>query len=103
MRVVYLDRDEFITKYTDGDPDKMADVRIQLQRQQETYTPDGWVMLECHMMDSSSRGDRTIVPFGPHNTWKSIPEGPVSPRGAASDMAVVVAVCLVESKVDNVA
>lgn len=96
MSVDYLDRDAFIAKFADNDPDKMADVRIQLQRQQETYTPDGWVMVQCADLNASWSGQLNIVPFGPHNTWKEIPKGPVSPRGLASDTSVVVAVCLVD-------
>lgn len=102
MSVVYLDRDALIAKYVPNDPAAAADVRGQLQRQEEKYTPDGWVMLECQMLGGSHMGEQTIVPFGPNNTWKEVPEGPVSPRGLASDMSVVVAVCLRESKVDSV-
>lgn len=102
MSVDYLDREAFIERYAPNDPAAAADVREQLQRQEEKYSPTGWVMLECQMLSTargSHMGERTIVPFGPNNTWKEIPKGPVSPRGLASDMAVVVAVCLVESAV----
>ena len=63
-----------------------------LQAQRRRYHPDGWVLLECEMMDSSWLGTMTILPYGPHNTLKSIPDHPVSPRGLASDMSSVVAV-----------
>lgn len=97
MSVDYLDRDAFIAKYTPNDQSAAAVVRAHLQRQEEKYAPDGWVMLECQMLSTargSRMGEQTIIPFGPNNTWKEIPKGPVSPRGLASDMAVVVAVCL---------
>jgi len=103
MSVVYLDREAFIAKYADNDPATMDDLRIQLQRLEETYTPVGWVLLECQVMDSCNYGLLWIATFGPNNTWKTIPEGPASPGGRASDMSAVVAVCLVESKVDSVA
>ena len=99
MSVDYLDREAFIAKYSPSDPAAAADVREQLQRQEDKYSPTGWVMLECQMLSTargSHMGEQTIVPFGPNNTWKEIPKGPVSPRGLASDMAVVVAVCLVD-------
>lgn len=96
MSVVYLDREAFIAKYAKNDPAVMAEVRIELQRLEEAFKPAGWVMLECQLLDSSGRGQLSIMTFGPHNTWKTIPEGPVSPRGAASDTSVVVAVCLRE-------
>lgn len=104
MSVVYLDRDAFIAKYADNDPDKMEDVRAQLQRHQEKYTPDGWVMLErAELTSAPGAGRLTVVTFGPRCTWKTIPEGIVSPTGSLVDMSVVVAVCLVESKVASVA
>ncbi len=98
MRVVYLDREAFITKYAKNDPAVLADVRTSMQRLEEKFAPTGWVMLECQLLDSSSRGQLTIAAFGPQNTWKTIPEGPVSLRGAASDMSVVVAACLCEPR-----
>lgn len=96
MSVVYLDREAFIAKCAKDDSAVMAEIRTELQRTEDKFKPAGWVMLECQLLDSSSRGQLSIVPFGPHNTWKTIPEGPVSPRGLASDMSVVVAVCLRE-------
>ena len=101
MSVVYLDREAFIAKYADNNPATMDDLRINLQRLQETYTPVGWALMDCQMMDSSKYGMLWVLTFGPNNTWKTIPEWPISPSGAASDMSVVVAVCLVESKVDS--
>ena len=32
-----------------------------------------------------------ILPYGPRNTYKEPPTKPISPRGLASDMSVVVA------------
>lgn len=102
MSVVYLDREAFIAKYADNDPDTMADVRIAMQRTQEIFTPDGWVMLQRQELTSApGAGQLTIVTFGPHNIWKEIPEGLVSPTGSTRDISAVVAVCLVESKVDS--
>lgn len=96
MSVDYLDREAFIAKYTGNDPVAMENIRLQMQRLEELFTPAGWVMLECQLLDSSRRGQLSIVTFGPNNTWKTIPEGPVSPGGRASDVSVVVAVCLVD-------
>ena len=60
----------------------------------EKFNPYGWMLLECHMLDSSYLGQRTMLPFGPDNTYKAIPTHPVSPRGLASDMSVVLGVHL---------
>lgn len=83
---------EFATKYCERqecEPDKLREI---LSAQVARYHPDGWVMLQCEMLDSSYLGSLTILPYGPNNTFKSIPDHPVSPRGLASDMSVVVAV-----------
>lgn len=63
----------------------------RLMKQREQWQPDGWFMLECQVLDSSRLGERVILPYGPNNTFKAVPEGPVSPRGLASDMSVVIA------------
>ena len=84
--------DEFAAKYCErqlNTPDVLLSV---LQTQRERFKPCGWMMLECVMLDSSQLGNLTLLPFGPNNTYKAIPDHPVSPRGLASDMSVVVAV-----------
>lgn len=53
--------------------------------------PDGWMLLECADMSSSRFASLTILAYGPNNTYKSPPTHPISPRGLASDMSVVVA------------
>lgn len=56
------------------------------------YNPDGFMLLECVVLDSSLLGQRVILPFGGSATWKELPkEGQcISPRGLASDMSQVV-------------
>jgi len=75
-------------------PDGLREV---LQAQLERFGNKGWFMLECAMLDSSRLGELTILPYGPNNTFKALPNGPVSPRGLASDMSVMVAFMLAES------
>ena len=98
MSVVYLDRDAFVARCCGhaGDVSKHAELMLRLQQQVDKYQPDGWLMLECQVLGSSSLGQLSILPFGPNNTLKAVPDGPVSPRGLASDMSVVVAVCLAD-------
>lgn len=55
---------------------------------------EGWMLLQCEMLDSSRLGGQVILPYGPGCTFKTVPSHPVSPRGLASDMSVVVAVAL---------
>lgn len=84
----------FAAKYCDRQdqtPDGLRDVLIA---QWQRYENDGWMLLECHMMDGSRLGELTILPYGPNNTYKTVPNHPVSPRGLASDMSTVVAVLL---------
>jgi hypothetical protein len=58
----------------------------------ERDKPIGFMLLQCVMMDSSYFGSHTIMPFGPNNTHKELPDLPISPRGMASDMSIVVGV-----------
>lgn len=55
------------------------------------YQPDGLMLLECHQLDSSFMGSLAILPYGQKCTFKATPEYPISPRGLASDMSIVVA------------
>ena len=48
------------------------------------------MLLECRMFDSLNIGNLTILAYGPHNTYKEPPTYPISPRGLASDMSMVV-------------
>ena len=83
---------DFAAKYCERQEQTPDGLRTILEKQKQTYQPEGWFMLECQMLDSSRLGSLTILPYGPNNTFKVIPEHPVSPRGLASDMSVVCAV-----------
>ena len=86
-----LSFDEFAKRYCEYSTMEKQHLLLALDSQKKKYHPYGWMMLECQMLDSSRCGHLTILPYGPQNTWTSIPSGPVSPRGLASDMSVVVA------------
>lgn len=82
---------EFAKKYCDRQQQSFAGLRAIFTRQKELYNPDGWMLLECHMLDSSRIGSLTILPYGGTATYKEPPTHPISPRGLASDMSTVVA------------
>ena len=84
--------DQFAARYCERQDQTPDVLRHILGVQFTKYQPDGWVLLECALLDSSRAGELTILPYGPNNTLKTIPTQPVSPRGLASDMSVVVAV-----------
>ncbi len=83
--------DQFAAEYCKRQDQTPAGLRAILKDQKNRYKPDGWMLLECQMLDSSKIGQYTVLPYGPDNTFKRIPDHPVSPRGLASDMSVVVA------------
>ena len=85
---------QFAKRYCERQDQTYEGLRTVLQEQQKRFAPTGWVLLECHVMDSSRLGELTIFPYGPNNTFKDVPAQPVSPRGLASDMSIVVAVLL---------
>jgi hypothetical protein len=91
MTIETLTFDAFAARYCERQMQTPEGLRTVLQAQRARYRPKGWCLLECHQLDSSRCGELTIIPFGPENTFKEPPTHPVSPRGLASDMAIVVA------------
>ena len=83
---------QFAAKYCERQEQTPDGLRERLTAQKQRYQPEGWFMLECAMLDSSRLGSLTILPYGPQNTFKTVPDHPVSPRGLASDMSVVCAI-----------
>jgi hypothetical protein len=87
---------EFAAMYCETQVSTPEELRETLEHQHLKFSPHGWFMLECQVLDSSKLGERTILPYGPDNTFKEPPTRPVSPRGLASDMATVCAIMPVE-------
>lgn len=63
----------------------------RLSEQRAGMVPDGWFLAEAQLLDSSWMGSLVILPYGPNNTFKAVPDTPFSPRGLASDTSVAVA------------
>ena len=82
--------------YCDRQEQSPEGLREILLGQKERYSPTGFMLLECPMMDSSYFGSLAILPFGPNNTFKEVPNHPISPRGLASDTSVVIGVLKAE-------
>jgi hypothetical protein len=89
--------DEMAALYCERQESSPAGLLAILQNQKTTYRPDGWMLLECQVMDGSRLGSLTILPYGPNNTFARVPDHPISPRGLASDMSVVVGVLPAEN------
>ena len=89
--------EQFAKKYCDRQINKPEELKKIFLRQKELYNPDGWMMLEVAYIGARNSGDLTILPYGGTATYKEVPTHPVSPRGLASDMSVVVAALLVEN------
>ena len=82
--------EEFASRYCetqDSTPEALTEI---LRSQVSQYNPVGFFMGEAQLMDSSWYGQVVILPFGPRNTYKAVPEQPFSPRGLASDASVVI-------------
>lgn len=88
---------EFAAKYCERQEQTPEGLRAIFTRQKELYKPDGWMLLQCEMLDSSRIGQLTILPYGGTATYKEPPTRPISPRGLASDMSVVVALLPVQN------
>jgi len=84
--------DQFSERYCATQVQDRNGLLAILVDQKRRFNPDGWMLLQCVMLDSSRLGEHTILPYGPNNTFKEPPDRPISPRGLASDMSEVVAV-----------
>lgn len=82
---------DFAKLYCETQDCTPAKLHSVLLAQIERYHPTGFMLLECHQMDSSRLGSRVILPYGPNNTFKDVPSNPISPRGLASDISLVIA------------
>lgn len=86
--------DEFAKRYCARQESTRGELLDTLRAQRQKFNPTGWMLLECQVLDSSRLGSYTILPYGPNNTFKEPVSRPVSPRGLASDISVVVALLL---------
>ena len=78
-----------------------SELLLTLHQQRDKWTPKGWFLAECQMLDSSQMGRLNLLPYGgPENTFKEVPTRPFSPKGLASDMSVAVGFLLVEDLPD---
>ena len=86
--------EEFAQLYCETQACTPEDLGLIMATQRINFDNAGWMLLECQDLSSSSMGQRTILPYGgPRNTYGAPPTHPISPRGLASDMSVVIAVC----------
>jgi hypothetical protein len=86
--------EEFAKRYCARQESTEEELRETLQAQRDKFNPTGWMLLECQVLDSSRLGSYTVLPYGPANTFKEPITRPVSPRGLASDISIVVALLL---------
>lgn len=91
-----LDFDEFARRYCERQENDPENLLTTLQIHRNKFQPTGWMLLECQQLDSSRMGSYTILPYGPNNTFKEVPDHPVSPRGSAADQSMAVAILLSE-------
>jgi hypothetical protein len=81
---------EFSEKYCTRQECTPEQLAQKLRDRQKKWNPEGFMLLECQVMDSSYLGELTCVGYGGDATFRKPPEQPVSCRGLASDTAVVV-------------
>jgi len=91
MNAAVLSFDELVQRYCERQLCEPNQLQSRLQTIRDKYRPDGFMLLECKVLDSSRLGELTILPYGGDATFKAVPDHPISPRGLASDMSCVVA------------
>ncbi len=82
--------DEMAKLYCERQDNEPGPLKELLRRKKEGYGPNGFMLLEAQLMDSSYFGQLVILPYGPNNTFKEIPQHPISPKGLASDTSTVI-------------
>lgn len=84
---------ELARRYCERQESTPEVLRETLLAQKERFKPDGWILIQCVVLDSSRLGDFVILPYGGEATLKEIPpEGKLfSPRGLCSDLSETVA------------
>lgn len=83
--------DEFARRYCERQEQTPDGLRAILTKQKALYSPTGWMLLQCIVLDSSRLGSMVILPYGGSATIKEVPDRPFSPRGLCSDISEVVA------------
>ena len=86
-----VDWDEFADLYCDTQEQTPEGLRDVMQSVAHVFQPDGFLIAECGLLDSSYFGQRVVLPFGGGATLPEPPKGPFSPRGLASDQSLVLA------------
>lgn len=84
---------EFARRYCERQDSTPESLRETLLAQKERFKPDGWILIQCVVLDSSRLGDFVILPYGGDATLKEIPpkDKLFSPRGLCSDLSKTVA------------
>lgn len=88
--------EDFAELYCERQESDPTTLRDRLREVATVYKPEGFLIAECVMMDSSRFGSRVILPYGGGATLKEPPNRPFSPRGLASDQSEVIAILRVE-------
>jgi hypothetical protein len=70
--------------------EKLAEILLEQTRK---FNPAGWFLSECHDMCSSRLGNKVILPYGPSNTFKEVPDNglvrPYADRGSTYSIVAV--------------
>jgi hypothetical protein len=90
MKIDKMTWADFSARYCKSQEETPEGLATRLQGQIARYEPDGFFMAEAQLFDSSWFGTVVILPFGPRNTFKTVPDHPFSPRGLASDTSVAI-------------
>ncbi len=78
---------EFAARYVERQVSTVDELRGKLEIQMGMYKPLGFFIAQCQMLGSSRLGSMVVLPYGPNNTFKTVPDFAFSPRGLASDMS----------------
>ena len=75
---------ELAEKYCERQDSDPPSLLMVLQAQRANFSPDGWMLLENPLLDSSQRGRLYVLAYGPNNTCRTLMETPFTINGLAS-------------------
>ncbi len=75
---------ELAQKYCERQDSTPESLLTVLQAQKSNFSPEGWMLLENPMLDSSQCGRMYVLAYGPNNTCRTLMETPFTINGLAS-------------------
>lgn len=88
---------ELAERYCETQQCEPAELLDRLHQVAANLNPDGFMLLECEMLDSSFLGQRTVLAYGPNCTFREPPAHPIVLYGLASRTSTVIGILPIDA------